>query len=207
MKVSRVLVAAHVLFVLVLGGCGESETSPPASGADQGAAEGAPGRTIQPTVPLVSLRIGATPFEIARPASWVEGPVSGESVLESWIPPEVELYPNLNVTLETLPSPGEAGVEQVLDGLVRSLPGFQLLEADWQEINGIRGLRSTSAWPSIFGGLAALRMMIPWEGKVVVISFVDFARDWDHNAPVFNQCVDALAPFQPVEVKSPANPR
>ncbi len=161
-----------------------------------------PARTEEPIVPLASLRLGETPFEIARPSVWEEGPFSGETVLESWIDPRVEWYPNLNVTLESAPAPGEEGVEKLYEELAASLPGFETKEAAWQTVNGVTGLRSIASWPSILGDLTALRMMIPWEGKVIVVSFVDLTENFENNVPVYSECLDALAPFEPVVLDS-----
>lgn len=152
-------------------------------------------------VKLASLKLGDSPYEIARPALWRQGPVTGESVLSSWVASDQFLYPLMSVTLEPLPSAGESGVEQLLSTLPNVFPGYRELQGGWVEIGGIRAHRSLSAWTSIFGELKATRLLVPWQDKVFVITFADLESTFASNAQLYDLCISALAPFKPVEVE------
>lgn len=193
--------AGLVAALLLLPGCGEA-AHPEQAGPAAVTQPATPGSADE-DLPLASLHIEGTPFEIARPAIWEKGFAEGEGVLESWIHPQVDLFPNLNVTLEEPPAAGEDGAEQLLERLAATLPGFEIKEAYWQTVNGIRGLRSVSTWPSIYGDLTALRMMIPWKGKVVLITIVDFTPSFEANAYAYHRCIDALAPFESIQEGEP----
>ena len=141
---------------------------------------------------LEPLPLGKTPFSMSRPADWQKGPISGESVIASFAETKGKLYPNLNVTLEPSKGDGTKGVEMLFDKLKGILPQCETSEAKWIEINGIKAYRSIMSWTSILGKLSALRLFIPWEGKIVAITFVDKADSFNKNLPLFEACTAAL---------------
>lgn len=149
--------------------------------------------------PVVSLRLGDSPYEIVRPARWLQGPVTGPTVVSSWVASDHFLYPLMQVTLEELPTPGEAGVNQLLANLPRLLPGYKLIEGEWVEIGGIRVHRSVAVWTSIFGELKATRLLVPWKDKAYAVTFADLARDFAGNASLYDKCIRSLAPFEEVD--------
>ena len=149
---------------------------------------------------LASLKLGDSPYEIARPALWRQGPITGESVLSSWVASDSFLYPLMSVTLEPLPVPGEPGVERLLTTLPESFPAYRELQASWVQIGGIRAHRSVSTWTSIFGKLKATRLLVPWNEKVFVVTFADLESTFASNAQVYDLCINALAPFESVEI-------
>lgn len=174
-----------------------SAPSIPGSGEDQPPApEGLEGAIPLSEFKVVSLRLGESPYEMARPALWVQGTVTGAQVLASWVHPEAPLIPNLNVTLESPPATGEAGIERAIEELAKTLPGYEEKVKEWREINGIRGYYVVSSWTSILGDLTATRMVLPWSGKMIVVTFVDYSDTYPLNAPIFDLCINALGPLE-----------
>ncbi len=148
---------------------------------------------------VVSLRLGDSPYEIARPARWFQGPVTGKTVVSSWVASDQYLYPLMQVTLEPLPTPGKEGVERLMASLPNNFPGYRLLEGGWMEIGGVQAYRSVATWTSIFGDLKAARLVIPWKEKAYAVTFADLATDFAGKASLYDQCLKSLGPVQEVE--------
>ncbi len=148
---------------------------------------------------VVSLRLGDSPYEVGRPALWFQGPVTGSTVVSSWVASDHYLYPLMQITLEALPTPGKAGVDRLMASLPKSLPGYRLLEGEWIEIGGVQAFRSVATWTSIFGDLKAARLVIPWKDKAYAVTFADLATDFAGNASLYDRCLRSLGPIQDVQ--------
>ena len=144
---------------------------------------------------LKPLPLFGSPYRLMRPGGWYRGEATDETVVALFTERDDDPYPCLSVKVEDLARHGVRDVEALFERLaaVDDASPWEVVSAGWATVNGVSVHRSITVASTPMGRIQTLRLILPWGGLGLVVSFQDRASDFSDRLPLFEALAGTLA--------------